>query len=195
MKIKDSQNVIYLSTFNPLYYVINEAKDYNFLNSNNSIIATLTPKQLKNISEYYNIKDEKLLSIFNNNSVNNFINFCNGEEGKLTELYNSLGYLYENKNPKILVYNLSGEESDFSIFDEIRENSNNSIIFYNYSEELHDVIQYNLNPFIDARNAPRIGFNVNIPSEIIDELKSQRKIILEVNSNYAESLKKMKIGG
>ena len=36
---------------------------------------------------------------------------------------------------------------------------------------------------------------MNIPSEIIDELKSQRKIILEVNSNYAESLKKMKIGG
>ena len=36
---------------------------------------------------------------------------------------------------------------------------------------------------------------MNIPSEIIEELKSQRKIILEVNSNYAESLKKMKIGG
>ena len=195
LKIKDSRNVIYLSTFNPLYYVINETKDYNFLNSNNSIIANLTPKQLKNISEYYNIKDEKLLSIFNNNSVNNFINFCNGEEGKLTELYNSIGYLYENKNPKILVYNLSGDESDFSIFDEIRENSKNSIIFYNYSDELHDVIQYNLNPFIEARNAPRIGFNVNIPSEIIDKLKSQREIILEVNSNYAESLKKMKIGG
>lgn len=195
LKIKDSRNVIYLSTFNPLYYVINETKDYNFLNSNNSIIANLTPKQLKNISEYYNIKDEKLLLIFNNNSVNNFINFCDGEEGKLTELYNSLGYLYENKNPKILVYNLSGEESDFSIFDEIRENSNNSIIFYNYSEELHGVIQYNLNPFIEARNAPRLGFNVNITSEIIDELKAQREIILEVNSNYAESLKKMKIGG
>ena len=150
---------------------------------------------MKNISEYYSIKEEKLLSIFNNNSVNNFINFCGGEECNLTELYNSIGYLYENKNPKILVYNLSGDESDFSIFDEIRENSNNSIIFYNYSEKLHDIIQYNLNPFIDARNAPRLGFNVNIPSEIIDELKSQREIILEVNSNYAESLKKMKIGG
>ena len=132
LKIKDSRNIIYLSTFNPLYYVINETKDYNFLNSNNSIIANLTPKQLKNISEYYNIKDEKLLSIFSNNSVNNFINFCGGEECNLTELYNSIGYLYENKNPKILVYNLSGDESDFSIFDEIRENSNNSIIFYNY---------------------------------------------------------------
>ena len=30
---------------------------------------------------------------------------------------------------------------------------------------------------------------------MIEELKSQREIILEVNSNYAESLKKMKIGG
>ena len=110
MKIKDSQNVIYLSTFNPLYYVINETKDYNFLNSNNSIIANLTSKQLKNISEYYSIKDEKLLSIFNNNSVNNFINFCGGEECNLTELYNSIGYLYENKNPKILIYNLSGDK-------------------------------------------------------------------------------------
>ena len=195
LKIKDNQNIVYLSAFNPLYYVINETKDYNILNSNNSIIANLTPKQLKNISEYYNIKDENLLSIFSNNSVNNFINFCNGEEGKLTELYNSIGYLYENKNPKILVYNLSGDESDFSIFDEIRENSHNSIIFYNYSEELHDVIQYNLNPFIDARNAPRLGFHVNIPSEMIDKLKSQRETILEVNSKYAESLKKMKIGG
>ena len=31
--------------------------------------------------------------------------------------------------------------------------------------------------------------------EMIDKLKSQRETILEVNSKYAESLKKMKIGG
>ena len=104
LKIKSDKDIIFLSTFNPLYYVINEAKYYNFLNSNNSIISCLTPKQLKNISEYYNIKDENLLSIFNNNSVNNLINFCGGEECNLAELYNSIGYLYETIAFTILSY-------------------------------------------------------------------------------------------
>ena len=99
------------------------------------------------------------------------------------------------KNPKILVYNLSGDESDFSIFDEIRDRSKDSIIFYNYPDDVHEVIQYNLNPFIEARNAPRKGFNVNISPEIIEELKKQRNFIFEVNNSYADSLKKMKIGG
>jgi len=31
--------------------------------------------------------------------------------------------------------------------------------------------------------------------EIIEELKKQRNFIFEVNNNYADSLKKMKIGG
>ena len=195
LKIKSDKNPIFLSTFNPLYYVINEAKYYNFLNSNNSIISCLTPEQLKNISKYYNIEDEKLLSIFDNEFVKNFSDFCCGNEGKLSKIYDSVGYLYENKNPKILTYTLSGEESDFSIFDEIRDRSKDSIIFYNYPDDVHEVIQYNLNPFIEARNAPRKGFNVNISPEIIEELKKQRNFIFEVNNSYADSLKKMKIGG
>ena len=159
------------------------------------MVSLLTPEQIKNIAEYYNINDKGLLSIFENPLVKNFSNFCNGDSCNLFNLCPNIGYLYNNNNPKILIYSLKGDESDFPIFDEIIEKSKNNLIFYNCKEEYIDAIISQLAPYIEGRNIPRRGFNVNISEDLLENFNKQREEIFAANNRYADSLKKMKIGG
>ena len=64
-KIKQD-NIIYISCFNPIYKVKNNKNTFKELRANNcyNIIDKFTPLQFQIISEFYAIKNEKLLIIY-----------------------------------------------------------------------------------------------------------------------------------
>lgn len=182
-KNKIKKDYISISTFNPLYYVADSIKSYNFLNSENSLIKSLAPEQLKDIAtNFFNIKDEKLLNIFYEIPAYSFHRICNREslsKQGIKKLYNQVGFLYENKVPKIKVYYLTGTEADFSLFDDIVKNTEN-LIFYNIPEEKYDFIYTNLYLYVPNYNIPILNYNVNIPEDILKQLEVERTNLLSL---------------
>ena len=71
----------------------------------------------------------------------------------------------------IKVYNLSGTEEDFQIFDKILSEEDNYLCFYMCPSDREEFIMENLNPYINSRNAAIRGYNLNIAAGMIIEYK------------------------
>ena len=160
-KLKHLNNVIYIECFNPLYYVAKHKKYFNDL-SIVSLISKFTPRQFTIMSQFYNIPDD---TIYNTNYPQ-LECFCNrGQLYLPIEEYTNLPL------KPIKVYNLSGTEEDFQIFDKILSEEDNYLCFYMCPSDREEFIMENLNPYINSRNAAIRGYNLNIPVGMITEYK------------------------
>lgn len=170
-----TNSAIYFNCFNPLFYVINSQKIFNNLSKDKSLIANFTPEKLLVACDFYQIHDKKILNPWDALNCKYFSNFCNrnfsNEASCCLDTYKI--FYYNDIIPKIKVYNLTGTQDDFPIFDKIL-NEKNTIIFYNCPEDKINFIKSNLNPYIEKRNAVIEDFNVNLPKEFIEKLQSER---------------------
>ena len=80
---------------------------------------------------------------------------------------------YCNPIPDIKVYELNGDESDFSEYDKILKEEKDYILFYKCPKEKEQFIIDNLNFFINSRNAAIKGYNLNISEDELKKLKNE----------------------
>jgi hypothetical protein len=172
-KLKYIDNIIKINSFNPLYYVDFTEKDFNDLSNSISLINRFTIKQLKYICKFFNlntIQNKKIIyPLLDKDSL------------FLHTLYNCLRFTnnkiikdkYCIKVKKFKVYELTGTEEDFPIFDSILEDEQDSLCFYYCPKEKEEFIKNNLNHFINSRNAAISGYNLNIPKDELNNLKKE----------------------
>lgn len=173
-KLKQFDNIIKINCFNPLYYVDFSGKDFNDLSNSISLIDRFTPQQLEYLCKFFNLNDIKnkeilqpllKMDFFTLNTL--YVNFNNFTDSKV------LKEKYTMNIPKFQVYNLTGTEEDFSIFDLILKQEKESIYFYYCPEDKEQFVINNLNYFINSRNAAIKGYNLNIPKDELKKLKNE----------------------
>ena len=173
-KLKQFDNIIKINCFNPLYYVDFSGKDFNDLSNSISLIDRFTPQQLEYLCKFFNLNDIKnkeilqpllKMDFFTLNTL--YVNFNNFTDSK------ALKEKYTMNIPKFQVYNLTGTEEDFSIFDLILKQEKESIYFYYCPEDKEQFVINNLNYFINSRNAAIKGYNLNIPKDELKKLKNE----------------------
>ena len=173
-KLKQFDNIIKINCFNPLYYVDFSGKDFNDLSNSISLIDSFTPQQLKYLCKFFNLNDIKnkeilqpllKMDFFTLNTL--YVNFNNFTDSKV------LKEKYIINIPKFQVYNLTGTEEDFPIFDLILKQEKESIYFYYCPEDKEQFVINNLNHFINSRNAAIKGYNLNIPKDELKKLKNE----------------------
>lgn len=173
-KLKQFDNIIKINCFNPLYYVDFSGKDFNDLSNSISLINRFTPQQLEYLCKFFNLNDIKnkeilqpllKMDFFTLNTL--YVNFNNFTDSKV------LKEKYTMNIPKFQVYNLTGTEEDFSIFDLILKQEKESIYFYYCPEDKEQFVINNLNYFINSRNAAIKGYNLNIPKDELKKLKNE----------------------
>lgn len=154
-KIK-KENIIYISCFNPIYKVKNSILPFKELRNNcYNIIEKFTPIQFKIMTNFYAIKNNKLLSEFNNGFFEQFCDFSNskGFFQKCTLIFTNPYFDNIIKDIKTLdLIQLQGNEEDFLIFDQIVKTSNNHICFYYYDINNKEFLMNNLNSYINPAN-------------------------------------------
>lgn len=173
-KLKQFDNIIKINCFNPLYYVDFSIKDFNDLSNSISLIDRFTPQQLKYLCKFFNLNDIKnkeilqpllKMNFFTLNTL--YVNFNNFTNSKV------LKEKYTINIPKFRVYNLTGTEEDFPIFDLMLKQEKESIYFYYCPEDKEQFVINNLNHFINSRNAAIKGYNLNIPKDELEKLKNE----------------------
>lgn len=166
-KIKQD-NIIYISCFNPIYKVKNNKNTFKELRANNyyNIIDKFTPLQFQIISEFYAIKNEKLLQEFKQNYFLDFKWFTlhdgTFENNAGIDIFNN-EYFYDiikNKFNQINTYiiKLNGNENDFILFDSLIKTD--GIFLYFFDNKNIDFLKENLNFYISPKNAIK-NYNSN----------------------------------
>lgn len=157
------ENYHLISVFNPIYKVINACRNSNklIMKSDFCIIDVFTPEQFKILSEYYGIKNIKMLD---NKNIKDFSKFCQDEKYPINKKIEKRleKFLFKDiKEVHYLEISLTGDsEEDFKLFDEILITSD--FCTYNISniptEQREDYIWFlknNLNHFIQPNNMIR----------------------------------------
>lgn len=153
-KINKSENIIYISCFNPIYKVKNSKIPFKELSKDcYCIIEKFTPLQFKIMSEFYNIKNFKLLQEFKTDTFLDFQRFtlCGGFTSQ--DYSNTFADLLNIESSKTIeLIKLKGDETDFKIFDNIRKNDKEIICFYYFNEDKFEFLTKNFNMFISPAN-------------------------------------------
>lgn len=166
-KIKQD-DIIYISCFNPIYKVKNKKNVFKELRTNNyyNLIDKFTPLQFQIISEFYAIKDEKLLQEFKQDYFLDFKWFTL-HEGTFqnnfdTDIFNNeyFNNIFKNEFNKTNIYiiKLNGNENDFPLFDYLR--NIDGINLYFFDNKNLNFLQTNLNFYINPKNAIK-NYNSN----------------------------------
>lgn len=166
-KIKQD-DIIYISCFNPIYKVKNKKNVFKELRTNNyyNLIDKFTPLQFQIISEFYAIKDEKLLQEFKQDYFLDFKWFTL-HEGTFqnnfdTDIFNNEYFdnIFKNEFNKTNIYiiKLNGNENDFPLFDYLR--NIDGINLYFFDNKNLNFLQTNLNFYINPKNAIK-NYNSN----------------------------------
>lgn len=155
---KIKQDIIFISSFNPIYKVENNSKVYKDLGSDSffKIIDIFTPMQFYILSNFYSIKDQNLLKDFKKEKFLDFKWFTlhNGTFQKDPYIFNNEYFINITnkylKEKEIYLIKFSGNNSDFPIFDNIIKTDNICLYFFNKEKE--KFLETNLNPYINSMN-------------------------------------------
>lgn len=178
---KIKQDIIFISSFNPIYKVENSSKVYKNLNSDSSfkIIDIFTPMQFYILSSFYSIKDQDLLKKFKEKDFLDFRWFTlnNGTFQKDSCIFNN--NYFTNivdkylKEKEVYLIKFLGDNSDFSIFDDIIRTNN--ICLYFFDKEKKEFLETNLNMYINPINC----INENNANNIV-----LTKLFIQTNIKY-----------
>lgn len=149
-KISKLSDIVYISCFNPIYYVMSHNYSFNNFSDTYYLMSKFTPTQLMIAAkDFYQIDNHLISNTFKNNEVLNFDNFCN--------------CIIDTPIPKIkldkpedlgLTLFKLGENSDINNinFDTIK--NTNNIIFW-FVDDVNKLFEYNYNPWVKNKdNAP-----------------------------------------
>ena len=151
----------------------------NIVHQPNSILC----KQCLSFGQY--LIDNKIFNLWDKNNKELLVPLNGMVISTMNEIFNKMSIgntlpkifydKYCNPIPDIKVYELNGDESDFSEYDKILKEEKDYILFYKCPKEKEQFIIDNLNFFINSRNAAIKGYNLNISEEKINRLKEQRE--------------------
>lgn len=169
-----SDDMIFLSGFNPIYKVIKPNIDFKQLDNSYNLIEKFTPMQLATIAKFYNID-------YNNFDIvcayaQQFNLWCNdctawNDTEILKYFYNDISFI-ENF-PKLSIVNLTSNINDNMILLNQIENTNN-LVLYNFPDDNKDQVIEQLKQFsffINNNSNAYVYYNSNLNSEIIDYYK------------------------
>lgn len=155
----NKDNIIYISCFNPIYKVKNNENSFKELSHNNevyNIIEKFTPLQFQIMSEFYSIKNNKLLQEFYKSYFVKLKWFTLHPE----KFQNKIDFFIDEysseiideslQNKIIYLIKLNGDENDFPLFDKLL--NTNGIFLYFYDSEKINFLEVNFNFYIEPRN-------------------------------------------
>lgn len=177
-KLEQQDKVIFISSLNPIYKVVESKKVFRNFDIQYQIVRKLTIEEFKMISTFYNITiDKKSKELLSLKSVKQFSDFCNGIEGPIDNFAIPINV----KTPKgIYVVNLTGDlETDNEKINEVIDKD--YLIFYKTENVDIPILKTNFPYFLKNKaNTPSEKyFNINEDS-LIENLKLNGFVIWEV---------------
>lgn len=164
-KRKD-KNLFYISSFNPIYNVMNDNKYSNKLIKQKNfkpdfyIVNNFTPQQIEILCNFYKIKYENKYE--NNSKFNTFYQYCGDINNRLKDEYISN---ISNLKETVILEFCGGNEDTENI---IKMLHNNKICYYKYSDKYNFKAEDIINALISIikikgiknyDNIPRIEYN------------------------------------
>lgn len=166
-KIK-TKNIVDINCFNSTLYVKNNRFVFNKKVKGYSPLKSFTPEQLIHLCKFYSLfKKENHRILVDLSGVNLLNDFCNRKGIKSNTIKLNKKYFI----PKIKIYELNGDETDFPLYDKILKEEENYIYFYYCPEDKIDFLKVNLNTYIKGRNAAISKWNLNISRKYIESIK------------------------